>query len=455
MSTAVSALCTQQAAIDVTSTNIANADTDGYSRQEVVIVSKDSISTSYGQVGTGVSATEVERVCDSFVTEQIISENQDLGKWDVEKDYLASIETIFTESESYGLSEAMSEFWNSWQDLVNDPSGSTERSVLISQAEILADTFNSMSSDLSKIQHGVDDDISGTVDEINEIVQQIVDLNQKIAQIETTGQNANTYEDSLDSLVSELATLIDITTYENDNGQTCIQTANGKPLVEGTTTWSLSVQVNSDNGLNDVCWEDSSGVTDVITEDISGGELGGLLEVRDDLIPAYQEQSDELAIAIMDEINALHTSGYDANGESGAVFFTGTGAADMAVNSDLINDPDGIAASADADSAPGDSTNAVAIADLQNALVMDDGTTTFSEYYAALVTEIGTTVRSAESNYEYQEQMVKYYEDYRESISGVSLDEESANLILYQNAYEAAAQIITVLDELMETIISM
>lgn len=446
MHSALSALITQQAAINVTNTNIANADTDGYSRQQVVIE-----NTVYGDV----QASEAQRVYNTYLFKQLVSETQELGKWEAEDKYLESVEAVFDESDGSGLSEAMSEFWNAWQALVNDPSDSTERSTLASYAKALTERFNSISFGLSDIQEGIDGDVIETVDTINSIVQQIADLNQKITQAATAGLNTNTYQDSLDSLVTELSSLIDIGTYENGNGQICIQTANGKPLVEGTTTWSLSTEINTITGMRDVTWVDSDGNGYVITDDITGGQLAGCLEVRDVLIPEWQDQLDELAVALMNEVNALQTNGYDINGNSGAAIFTGTGAADIAVTTDILDDPGTIAAASSADGAPGDGSNASAIAELQNSLVFNSGTSTFSDFYAALVSDVGTAVQSAQSNYESQADMVEFCTNQRESVSGVSLDEEMARLVIYQNAYEAAAKVMTVLDELMETVIGM
>jgi len=221
------------------------------------------------------------------------------------------------------------------------------------------------------------------------------------------------------------------------------------------TTWSLSTEINSTTGLQDVIWVDSDGNSYVITDDISGGKLGGCLEIRDERIPAWQDQLDELAAALMNEVNALQTGGYDINGGSGVAFFTGTGASDMAVNTDILDDPGTIAASSSADGAPGDGSNASAIAELQNRLLFDSGTSNFSDFYATLVSEVGTAIQSAQAGYESRRDMVEFCTNQRESVSGVSLDEETAKLIVYQNAYEAAAKVISVLDELMETILDM
>jgi flagellar hook-associated protein 1 len=444
MNSTLSALTTQQAAINIVSNNIANVNTDGYSQQKVVISSTTT--------GTEANA---KRVYDTFLTNQISDANQELGKYEAETKYLDSVEVIFDESEGSGLSEAMSEFWTGWEDLVNDPSDSSARSILVAAADTLATTFNNMADDLDEIQAGIDDDVVSTVEDVNDLVEQIAALNKKLVQADAAGQDTNAYQDSIDSLVSELSSLVDVNTYQNDLGQTCIQLADGKPLVEGSTAWSLATATNSTTGLQDITWVAEDGTTTVVTTDITGGELGGCLEVRDTVIPAYQEQMDELAVSIMDAINDLHTSGYDLDGEAGEAFFAGTGAADMAVTAEILADSGKIAAASSADGATGDATIAESIAALADSLVMDDNTSTFSDYYNALVSKIGAASEAATASEETQSDAVTALKNLRDSISGVSLDEETTKLVLYQNAYEASAKVMSVLDEMLQTIIEM
>jgi len=446
--TALSALNTYSGSINVTSTNIANVETTGYCRQQAVI-------RSVGIVGSGVELSTVRRIYNAFLTTQLRSANEDLGKWEVENEILSEIEEIFTDTDDYGLSSALNDFWNAWQDVANDPSSTTARSVLASCSGSLADVFNSTSSDLKDIQASINDAVSSTVEEINLLVNQIADMNQKISQAAATEESVNTYQDSLDTLVLDLSSLIDISTYTNESGQICIQVADGKPLVEETTVWSLSTEKNTMTGMQDVTWVDSEGNAQVITGNITNGKLGGYLEIRDDVIPSYLAELDELAVKIMDEVNSLHTGGYDMDGQPGVSFFTGTGADDIAVNAEILADSEKIAAAATADGASGDGTNAIAIAELQNSLVLDGGTTTFSDYYTALVSEIGLKVQSAQASYESASDTAEFRKSQVASVSSVSTDEEIAKLALYQSAYEAAAKLTSVLDEMLETIIEM
>jgi len=451
MNTALSALQAQQILINVANSNIANASTDGYSRVTAVASATNTSSTSSSSyTGTGVEVTSVSRVSDSYTLKQLCSANADAGESSAELEYLEDIEAVFDESEGSGLSDALSEFFTAWEDLANDPAGSTERSVLVSDAQGLASTINEMYEDLEDVQTGIDDDISQTVDDINGITEQIADLNQKILQATASGIDTSTYEDERDSLLTELSSKVKVAYYEDDSGQINVQLSNGKSLVSGSTSHDLGVTTNATTGLSDVTWLDSDGDEVVITGSISGGELGGELDARD-TVQDYMDDLDALAASLIEQVNALHETGIDADGNAGVAFFTGTGASDIAVNDSIVNDADLVAAASSTDS----SAIAVAIAGLEDTKVAINGTSaTFEEYYTSLVSKIGTEVENTTSSSETQSDLVTYYENYRESVSGVSTDDELANIVLYQNVYEAAAKVMSVLDELLETMIN-
>jgi flagellar hook-associated protein 1 FlgK len=248
--------------------------------------------------------------------------------------------------------------------------------------------------------------------------------------------------------------MIDINTSEGENGEVNVSVSGGKPLVQGNSAWSLSTETNG-SGLQDIVWLDGSGNSTDITEGISGGKLKGWIEARDVSIPGYLSRLDDLAATLISEVNTLHQSGFDLNSNSGEVFFTGTSASDIAVNSNIANDVNRIAASGTAGGVPGDNSMAIAIADLQAALTMSGGTATFDDYYNSVVSDVGNDVQTASANFDHQTSMVTQLNNYRESISGVSLDEEMINLIKFQHAYDAAAKLITTVDELLNTVINM
>ncbi len=270
LNTGRTALLTQQKAIDVTGHNIANVNTDGYSRQRVNMETNEPYSSQPGQTGTGVRAAEIQRIYDRFLGAQINNENQNLGNWETQKGVLERVEIIFDESSGYGLNQAMSEFWNAWQDLANNPSDYAGRTALLAKSETMTATFNNMYSNLTQIQRDIDTSIKGTVKEINSITERIAGLNEKIALIEVGGQNANDVRDSRDLLLKDLSLMIDIDSFENSDGKVTVLTAGGRPLVENISSWNLSTQDAAASDFQDIAWTDSDGNQVVITNDISG-----------------------------------------------------------------------------------------------------------------------------------------------------------------------------------------
>jgi flagellar hook-associated protein 1 FlgK len=249
--------------------------------------------------------------------------------------------------------------------------------------------------------------------------------------------------------------LIDINAFEDANGGVSVLVANGRPLVAGTALWQLATETNV-FGLQDVVWVDDAGNTVNISDEILGGKLKGWLEARDIVITDYKNRLDTLAQTLMTQVNNLHQNGFDLNGLAGEVFFDGTGAAaDIEVNANIAGDLDLIAAAADPLTFPGDNRNAIEIANLQHQLVMSGNTATFNDYYSSLVRDVGNEVLKSDTYYTHQSEMLAQLDNYRESISGVSLDEEMINLIKFQNAYTAAAKLVSTADELLQTVIQM
>ncbi|MGD2097765.1 MAG: flagellar hook-associated protein FlgK [Desulfobacterales bacterium] len=455
LSIAGQALITQQRAIHVTGHNIANVNTPGYSRQRLTMAPTVAFDSAVGIMGNGVSADEVERIYDRFLNAQINSETYVMGRWDAQKQSVESLEIIFNESTGDGLNQAMSEFWNAWQALSNNPSGPTERQILVTRSQVLASTFNKLDADLAQAQQDLDRSIVGTVADINKLSAQLADLNQKIVSFETVSHSANDYRDQRDVVLKELAELIDIYAFEDADGAVTALIANGRPLVSGSIQWQLSTETNA-SGLEDVVWVDGAGNTVNINTDISGGKLKGWLETRDGIIVDLVNRLDTLAQNLMTEVNNLHQAGFDLNGIGGQVFFDGSAtAAGIAVNAGIVADVNLIAAAADQLTVPGDNRNAIDIANLQHQLVMSGNTATFSDYYSTLVRDVGNEVLNADSYHTHQSEMVAQLNNYRESISGVSLDEEMINLLKFQNAYAAAAKLVTASDEMIKTVIEM
>ncbi|MEJ2639200.1 MAG: flagellar hook-associated protein FlgK [Desulfosarcinaceae bacterium] len=448
------ALATQQKAIAVTGNNIANVNTPGYSRQRLNMEQSEPLLSDGGQVGRGVQANrQIERIYDQFLESQLVDEKQNYGRWETQKDGLAKVELLFDEASGYGINSALSMFWSAWQDLSNNPTGHVERTTLVANSQFLSDTFNGVADDLDQLQSESDTAVQSLVDEINPMTEQIAELNWKIASIEGTGNTANQYRDERDLLLKDLSEKIDIDYFEDGDGFVHVMVGEGKPLVDHDNAWQLETRTNATTGMQDVYWVDTAGNAQDITSEIEGGNLKGHLEVRDNYIPGYLSRLDDLAGEIISQVNGLHVNGYGADGVStGYDFFSGSDARTIAVSADIVNDSGLIAAAQDINSI-GDARNAAAIADLQDAATM--GGNSFQSYYASLVSDVGSHAQESNVYYDYQSSMLSQMESYREEVSGVSLDEEMVNLVKFQNAYNAAAKMVSTVDKLLDTLMAM
>jgi len=570
-----------QLAIEVTSHNIANANTEGYSKQSLVLETGYPITMNPGQIGTGVRATQVMRAYDQFVNEQVCSKSSDHYYWNVYKDAMESIETIFNESEGYGLNQIMGEFWSAWSDLSNNPEDVATRSALLGQSETLIQVIRDIDSNLKTYQMHLDDNIQGAVSEINSITAQIADLNVRISSSEIDHSvNANDLRDQRDLLLEELSGYMDISYYEEEQtGQVMVYILGGIPLVMENDSYTLTCQQDTDSGHLNVVWNSTSGQQIDITHKLESGKLTGWIDVRDNEIDSYLDTTNTFAEELIWQVNSLHAEGaglksvssmtgsveiadpdlaldgqdidgnyhyafgdrfvadgsfdvvvYDSSGTSvGSITVTlsagstvndliaqidgvchmnagieaptnslslsaDTGytfvvspsetsdsnnalailglntffawdslsedyAGTIDINTDLEADPELIAAGYLDNSgniAPGDNQVALAIYGLQDRIVEINGSsTTLDGYYNSFVAEIGTDVKRAQVNEQYNEALLDQYVQKKESISGVNLDEEMADLLKFQHLYQTAAKLIETIDEMMETLLSM
>ncbi len=452
LGTATSALLTQQRAINVTGNNIANVNTPGYSRQRLNLETDTPIDTAFGPMSFGVTSTGIERIYDRFLGVQMNTENANLGRWEAQKNTLDRVEVVFDESGGYGLNQALSDFWNAWQDLSLNPSGQTERSVVAATSQGLADTIRKKYNDLEQIRNDIDASVAGGVEVVNRLAAQIANLNVKIASVESGSMNANAYRDSRDLVLKQLAEMIDISSFEDPTGQVAVSVADGRSLVEKGNTWQLGTQINA--GHKDIVWTDANGGAVEISNAITGGQLGGWLQTRDTQIADYQSQLETLADGLLNEVNDQHKAGYNLNKTNNTDLFAGTGAVDIRINPAILDDLDLIAAASTAAGVPGNADNALAINALRTSLKLD-GKATFDTTVNTLVSQVGYDVQTARANAAHQADMMTYLENYRESISGVSLDEEMVNLVKFQAAYNAAAKMVSMADEMMNSLMNM
>jgi flagellar hook-associated protein 1 FlgK len=568
---AKSGLNAQQYGIDVTAHNIANAYTPGYTRQSAVHEAKDPASYGGVLLGRGVDTTQVIRASDQFIENRLMQQKSSMSCFEEMENYMRILEGFFNESSENSISTILADFWNSWNDVANNPSGTSERIALYEHSNTLTEQFNALNIDLIQIKTDLTNAIDAGIDDINQITEEIAQLNNQIVGMEVSAV-ANDLRDRRNTLISELSENLDVKTFEQDNGSITVVTARGCILVHKGSSYSL--ELGGTNG-DRVKWRSSGGTTTDITDYINEGKLGGWLEMRDEVIEKYKLDLDAVAKEFIWAVNKQHSQGvgleafstttgtysaastsaaldssglsfadrvvdgsfglwiYDSNGDydtdttlaiNAAVtsvddivtainsidptkiaattidgklqinglngytfafsddtsnvlaalgvntFFTGAGADGMGVNNKIGSDVNFIAAAqigSSGERASGDNSNALAAADLKYASVdisrwtcdringNTEGTVTntIENYYHGIVSSIGITSASVSSAKDFNEVMVNQLSELRDGISAVSLDEEMMNIIKYQRAYGAAAKLISVSDEMLNTLL--
>jgi flagellar hook-associated protein 1 FlgK len=587
-----SALSVQKYGIEVTSNNIANVNTPGYTRQSPMLQPAPTERIGNLILGRGVSFEGVAGISDEFVETRLRDQGSKASFFSSQQDYISQIEQIFSTGSDADVSSLMSEFWNSWHDLANLPSGTAERRVLSEKSLQLTEGFNRVNIQMNDLVQDIDNHLDAGVKDVNLITSELADLNQQIVALETSGKTAHALRDQRNTKLNELAGFMNISSFELDTGALTIMTANGIDLVRDNRSFDLSIKddILLLAGSGDQEWN--------ITDQVTGGRIGGWLDMRNNVIPGFLTDLNETAEALIWQVNEQHSQGvgleklttvtgdyefdptaaadlttkltesglafgdrietddsnptgitiwvYDENGQpvdsdvdstpdvidgfrinitedmtlqdllnafnppagdptddpvphikaeitadnrfqitadvagySFAfsddtshvlaalginTFFKGDDAATMAVSDDVKNGGPYIAAGTIGEGgahARGDNRNATAIADLQytsmrigsdqgNTGVLD---TTTENYFHTLLGGIGITGSGMAMEKENSEVIHAQLSKIRESISGVSLDEEMVSLMAFQAAYSAAAKLITTADEMLDTLL--
>ncbi len=442
-------LLTEEGAIQTTSNNIANVNTPGYARQRPDLAETPPVQLGHLTFGTGVELQHVTSLRDSILDLRANQETQQQGKLNAFLGSAQQIQALFNETSGTGLQSSLTAFFSSVSQLSANPSDLNVRQGVLSAAQNLARTFNQSSANLVTLQRNVDLSVSQSVTQINTLVAQIAPVNAQVTAAQATGQNAGPFVDQRQQLINQLSSLVDVSAIDAGNGSLTLTTSSGAPLVVGGQSFQLTTQPDPANGLQHVF---SQGVD--ITAKITAGQLAGQLQVRDQEIPSLQASLDTLAAGLATAVNTQHQAGFDLNGAARGNFFapppvTGAGAASsLAV---AITDPNKIAASASG--AVGDNANANAILALQDQAVISGQTPL--NFYSNLVFKLGNDVSSAQTDQQSGGLVLKQIQNLQGGVSGVDINEEAANLIRFQNAYQASAQVSSVIDTLMQTTINL
>ncbi|MGQ9688122.1 MAG: flagellar hook-associated protein FlgK [Desulfobaccales bacterium] len=563
LSTATKSLLAEQLGVEVTGHNIANVNTQGYSRQKVNFVAELAVPSFWGPLGMGVKVEGIERAFDPFITARLNEKNSLLADYQTRAAVLEQVAAYFNETESGGLNDLFSQFFASLNDLADNPSGAGERQTVLANALTLSEAFNSRADQLVKERMMLLQEVGPTIEQINRYTAHIAELTRQIVETEANGQAANDLRDKQQLEISELAKLIGVSTYTAGDGTISISLPNGLPLVAGVQSFNLTYQVNPSDKV-ELIWQGPGGTSEIIPIDnLSGGKLTALLQCRDEIIPSYQQELDQLAQDFILAVNRQHSQGVglelfseikgtyqvtdpalplsaaglpfgdqivtgslnisiDRDGEplaSGTIainpslslndvvtsinthavlgayltasvedntlkieinfssdsfalagddsqilvglgintLFTGSNAYTLDVNAWVLDNPNLLAAGqvdADGSHAVGDNRNALALAALEDAAV-GPKKLTFSDSYQQLVMSLGLEAQNAGDQESFYQGLVEQLTQMRDAVSGVSLDEELTNLVKFQRAYQAAARLVSVADELYQTLLAL
>ena len=537
-----SGLLAFQRGLTVTGHNIANAATEGYSRQRVDLNTRTPQFAGNGYVGTGVEVGGVNRVFDQFVENQLRTATSSSAQYSQFYDYAKRVDSLLASPDS-GLAPGLQRFFGAVQDVATDPTSLPARQVMIAEGESLSDRFRSLHQQLENQRTLVNGQIETTVAEINSLAQALADLNQSIvgATGRAGGASPNDLLDQRDRLVRELAERVNVTTVPQDDGALNVFIGNGQSLVVGSTASELVAAPLGEDPMQvgiGYAGAGAGGTVSDISRFMTGGRLGALLDLRSSVLDTAQNALGLTAVGLAQRFNELHMQGQDLQGMPGGEFFkapepqvlarpgnsatgvpavgfgdpaqlttedfrlrfngtdwelrrlsnnqpvddwasvglaidvgpingaavgdsflirpTRTAAADIGI---AIDDPRKIAAAegnGDGDNGAvpvGDNRNALKLAGLQDERFLAGGTATLEGTYNTMIGEVGTRTRQAEIASQSQARMLDDARNMRDSISGVNLDEEAANLLRYQQAYQAAAQVIAVSSTLFDTLL--
>ncbi|GIN65048.1 flagellar hook-associated protein FlgK [Bacillus sonorensis] len=492
LETAKRGLAAQQAALSVTANNISNANTEGYSRQRVTFkattpypsVSMNSVGLA-GQMGTGVEVGSVERVRDSFLDYQYRSHSTNAGYYNSKVDAFAQMEGIMNELDDSGLNSVLNSFWNSIQELTNNAHEPSARSVVAQKGQTVAQTFNHLYESLTTVQRNLGDQLNQDVLTMNSLLSQLNSLNEQIAQVEPNGYLPNDLYDKRDQLLDQLSSMASIKVSYNKTGGNSLPAAEGTVSVEilgsngqslgkvldGQTYTTADVKVNYDNDTGLVT-SISLGGTDIAADAFtSKGSLLGLIESfgymsngeEKGIYPDMLTNLDDMALAFAKAFNEVHQNGFTNTGEKGGAFFEFTGteaepakgaAAKIKVADDIMaSRGEKIAASLNGQTS--DNANATNLAAVfTSKITIGEKTTTVLDYYAGIIGEMGVQAQETNRLAKNTETQLNSAEINRQSVSAVSLDEEMSNMIQFQHAYNAAARMITLQDEILDKIIN-
>lgn len=452
-----------QKQLEITSHNMANASTPGFSRQRGEMTTTQPFTypafnrvQTAGQIGTGVEITAVMRIRDELIDDQIQLETTISGYWESRQTMLDEMELIVNEPSNSNIRTAVNNFWTSIQGVANNATSIPARSVLRQDTMTMTEFIRQDYQRMKSLRTVANERIKEQVSHINAISGKIALLNDQIAKVSVMNDHANDLMDRRDLLVEELSEMVKISKTTDQFNRVNIS-INGISLVQDITANEIAVEPNhSDEGMVKLVWPEIGREVDIL-----GGSLKGLLEMRDQDLPEFLNHLDNFAKTLITEVNKEHRLGYGLDESNNNDFFSGTGAADIDL-ADAIKDVDNglnrIAASSSIvdteEGLEGNNNVMKEIYKIFDKRLLNNSTATMGEYIGAIVADLGEKTSAAKVKFEGQTRLIANLDERRESVCGVSLDEEMTNMVRFQHGYNAAAKIITTMDAMLDVIVN-
>ncbi len=455
----------QMTAVTVAGQNLANVNTTGYTRQTVDIQTSPDLTTTIGTEGTGAAAVAIQQAVNQLLNGQIQNQQTSSGYWTAQQSALQSAETSLNEflngtgaasssttgntTTDTGLSGQLSSLFNAFQAVATSPTSIPARQALVSAAQTLATSFNQANSQLNATSSALNTSLTQNVSDANTLLTGIATLNKQISTAQFSGGTANDLLDEREQDLEKLSNLTNIQTSAGTNGAVDVSIG-GQMLVSDNQVMD-TLQTYAASGSGQLLVQTATGGVPLT---LTGGAMQGTIDARDGELATLQSNLNTLASTLITQVNGVNSSGYNLNGTNGTSFFNGTGAADIAVNSALASNPSLVQASGSA-TASGDNSIALQLAKLATTTQTGLNNLTFGDSYASTVAALGTALQTANTQTVNQTAVGNMLATQRSSTSGVNIDEEMTNLMSFQRAYEASAQFVSTINQMMQTVNSM
>jgi flagellar hook-associated protein 1 FlgK len=442
---AKSSLFAHQQALAVTSANLSNANNPAYSRQVALFATMPPDHRASFSFGTGVNVQDVLRIRNNVTDVQIRANNQ--GYYDANKRsaVLSQVEALFTEPSEFGLSNLLNGFFNSWDKLAFDPQSLSLRTDVVQSAQVLSEKISNVYSGITQSRSDTRAEATEVTSRINGILQQLNIVNKQIYEGAVVGNGVNDLLDSRDTMLEELSQYVNINVSIDEN-QVANVSIGGVFAVDGLHYKEFKIDQKNDKIFLTTDGSET-------TASLNGGSLNALLKLYSNELPEQLALLDELSFALMQNVNSIHSQGFAITDPplTGIDFFTNYESGKLEINQDILDDPSYIAVSEDG--MDGDNTIALKLAELKNSKILNNRT--LSENYSKFITDVANEIRLQNQNMESYSLGLVQLQQTKLEYSGVSTDEEMMNVMKYQRSYDAAAKLINVADELMQTLLTL